>query len=192
MSSYFSLAQGKTEEVIRRCFFVHLLDAIDGLINNKRLNLVFNVRRYFPKASAADINGKPSRHRLALCQRYRYAYASDTIRERHRYTHRTAAIPLDVYRTAPVDVNAPRGLPSNGLSPSAPTVSPSVVPRARRTAVAPCRGSWTTASSTAAITLAATRLASLPRPIGPSALQFNQLLQLPIHKKAHLAGSLLL
>lgn len=49
-----------------------------------------------------------------------------------------------------------------------------------------------TASSVAAITLAATRLASLPRPIGPSASQFNQLLQLPTHKKAHLAGSLLL
>ena len=47
-------------------------------------------------------------------------------------------------------------------------------------------------SSVAAITLAATRLASLPRPIGPSASQFNQLLQLPTHKKAHLAGSLLL
>ena len=83
-------------------------------------------------------------------------------------------------------------LVGNGLSPSAPTVSPSVAPWARRTAVAPCRGSWTTVSSVAAITLAATRLASLPRPIGPSASQFNQLLQLPTHKKAHLAGSLLL
>lgn len=49
--------------------------------------------------------------------------------------------------------------------------------------MAPCRGSWTTASSTVAITLATARLASLPRPIGPSALQFNQLLQLPTHKK---------
>lgn len=48
--------------------------------------------------------------------------------------------------------------------------------------MAPCRGSWTTASSTVAITLATARLASLPRPIGPSALQFNQLLQLPTHK----------
>lgn len=48
MSSYFSLAQGKAEEVIRRCFFVHLLDAVDGLVNNKRLNLVLDVRRRFP------------------------------------------------------------------------------------------------------------------------------------------------
>lgn len=37
---------------------------------------------------------------------------------------------------------------------------------ARRTAVAPCRDRWTIASSIAAITLAATRLASLELPVG--------------------------
>ena len=84
MSSYFSLAQGKAEEVIRRCFFVHLLDAVDGLVNNKRLNLVLDVRRRFPKAGTVDVNGIPSRRQIALCQRYRYAYASETVREHRR------------------------------------------------------------------------------------------------------------
>ena len=44
-------------------------------------------------------------------------------------------------------------------------VTTAFAPRARRTAAALCRGSWTTASSTALTTRAETRLASFGKPI---------------------------